>query len=120
MSVACLWPIQFSCLGHAQTVSNPILNYDITLGTPTAQGIVPPFTNLTAVITEIEGRAEAYSWDITNGAWVGIQGTSNAQIVGYTVAPPANPPVTSVIAVAVDPNGALPTMVWNVAQQTWK
>lgn len=46
-------------------------------------------------------------------------GGGNAQFVTYTVAPPANPTNTANPAIAYDPTGALPTLGWNTATQTW-
>lgn len=43
--------------------------YDKTLGTPTAQNIVPPFTNLPAHIDEINGSGPAYVWNYNNQTW---------------------------------------------------
>jgi len=51
------------------TVANPPMNYDVTLGTPTAQGITPPFTNLPAHIDEINGAGAVYTWSQVLGAW---------------------------------------------------
>jgi len=53
-----------------QAVMNPPMSYDGSLGTPTAQGISPPFTNLPAQIYEINGLAQTYSWNTITGVWL--------------------------------------------------
>lgn len=52
-------------------------------------------------------------------AATGGGGGSGAQIITYTVAPPADPAVTSNPAIAYDPTGALPTLVWNTSTLAW-
>jgi hypothetical protein len=44
--------------------------YDSTLGTPTAQGLIPPFPTLPAFIYEINGIATAYGWNPTLAQWL--------------------------------------------------
>lgn len=46
-------------------------------------------------------------------------GGGNAQLVRYTVAPPANPPNTANPAIAYDPTGNLPTLGWNTSDNAW-
>ena len=46
-------------------------------------------------------------------------GSGNAQLVTYTVAPPAAPANAANPAIAYDPTGNLPTLGWNVNTQTW-
>jgi hypothetical protein len=53
----------------ALAVMNPPMTYDKTLGTPTAQAIVPPFQNLPAHIDEITGTGAAYTWNYKLGIW---------------------------------------------------
>ena len=55
---------------QAATAMNPPLTYDVTLGTPTAQGIVPPLTNLPAHIDELNGVGPAYVWNPNLGKWL--------------------------------------------------
>jgi hypothetical protein len=43
--------------------------YDSTLGTPAAQVISPPFTNLPAHIDEVNGIGAAYVWNPSTGTW---------------------------------------------------
>lgn len=54
---------------------------------------------------------------LNNGGGGG--GSGSAQLVTYTVAPPANPTNTAAAAIAYDPTGALPLLGWNVGTQTW-
>jgi len=51
--------------------------------------------------------------NIGSGSSGGLQG------VAYTVAPPANPPDVTKLAIAGDPTGNLPTMWWNTGTLTW-
>jgi hypothetical protein len=55
--------------------------------------------------------------DVTISATGGGGGT--AQLVTYTSGTPANPPNTSLPAVAYDPNGILAFLGWDVATQQW-
>lgn len=64
-----LTPIQRGCSALAVQVMNPPMTYDVTNGTPTAQGIFPPFTNLPCHIDEINGVGAAYVWNFTKGVW---------------------------------------------------
>jgi len=57
-------------MGQAGVTANPPMSYDSTLGTPTAQGIVPPFQNLPAMIYDIHGTGNGYNWNYTTAAWV--------------------------------------------------
>jgi hypothetical protein len=45
------------------------MTYDVTLGTPAAQLIVPPFPNLPCHLDEVNGVGSAYTWNITKQAW---------------------------------------------------
>jgi hypothetical protein len=56
--------------GVAAFTVNPIMFYDSTLGTPTAQGLSPSYTNLPAMIYEINGIAPAYGWNPILGEWL--------------------------------------------------
>ena len=56
--------------GGIATVGNPVMKYDGTLGTPNAQGIVPPFTNLPAQIYDFNGVQNGYGWNTETGLWV--------------------------------------------------
>lgn len=72
MSVLCLTPVSQPCgfPPPSPTVAgNPNVFYDVTLGTPTAQGLVPAFTNLPAVCVEINGNGPQYVWNPQNGKW---------------------------------------------------
>ncbi len=51
------------------TAINPPMTYDSTLGSPSAQGIVPPYQNLTAHIDDITGAHGSYTWDFNTGTW---------------------------------------------------
>jgi hypothetical protein len=55
---------------QAATVMNPPMSYDVTFGTPAAQGITPPFTNLAAHIDELNGVGPAYVWNQNRGQWL--------------------------------------------------
>lgn len=46
-------------------------------------------------------------------------GECQAQLVYYTEGTPPNPPNVNCEALAADPTGVLPTMVWNIDTQTW-
>jgi hypothetical protein len=69
MSAISLVPVSEFSIGNLPVAANPPMSYDVTLGTPTAQGIVPPFTNLAASIYEINGVGPAYGWNAALGAW---------------------------------------------------
>ena len=56
-------------VGQAGQTANPPMSYDSTLGTPTAQGIVPPFQNLPASIYDINGTAAIFGWNPKNATW---------------------------------------------------
>jgi hypothetical protein len=72
MAFFCLRPVTENLCGEPRvaTVQNPLMDYDVTLGTPEAQGIFPPFTNLTAEIYEINGLGQGYTWNYKTGKWV--------------------------------------------------
>ena len=55
---------------QAATVMNPPMVYDVTLGTPAAQGILPPFTNLPAHIDAMAGDGPAYVWNPNLSQWL--------------------------------------------------
>ena len=71
MSILCLQPLALGggFVPFALTASNPPMTYDKTLGTPSAQAIVPPFQNLPAHIDEITGTGPACTWNYKLGIW---------------------------------------------------
>jgi hypothetical protein len=48
---------------------NPILYYNVALGSPAAQGIIPPNPGIPATIFEIAGAGPGYVWNPTKGVW---------------------------------------------------
>ena len=72
MSAVSLFPLPQCCpsVPLVQTATyNPPMGYDSTLGTPAAQGIVPPFPNMLAHIDDTVGSAKSYVWNINTQAW---------------------------------------------------
>ncbi len=69
------------CPGNAtdNMNANPTLYYDVTLGTPTDQGLTPPNAGLPCLMIEISGAGPNYIWDILTGAWIAesVSGGSN-------------------------------------------
>ena len=48
---------------------NPLLYYDKALGTPTAQGISPPYPTLSALCYEVNGAGPMYAWNPGSLTW---------------------------------------------------
>lgn len=57
--------------------------------------------------------------DSTTSTTTAGEGGCVAQIVYYTSGTPDNPPDVNCPAIAVDPNGNLPTLPWNIVNQEW-
>jgi hypothetical protein len=55
---------------------------------------------------------------VANGGGGG-GGGGTAQLLTYTVFPPANPPNTALPAIAYDPTGNLAMMGWNTVTLSW-
>ena len=70
-------------------------------------------------ITLAEALQLALLADIVANGSTGGGGGGTAQLVTYTVAPPANPPNTALPALAYDPTGNLPILGWNTGTLTW-
>ena len=72
MGIFILTPVNECCNSQPQAAAsmNPPMTYDVTLGTPTAQAIVPPFTNHPAHIDEQAGVGPAYVWNPTLSQWL--------------------------------------------------
>jgi hypothetical protein len=49
--------------------ANPIMYYDVTLGDPASQGIVPPYPSMRAVIFEDNGAGAGYVWNPSSQSW---------------------------------------------------
>jgi len=49
--------------------SNPMMYYDSTLGTPTAQNIIPTYPALAAMIYALNGTDLTYTWNPITGLW---------------------------------------------------
>jgi len=82
MNPAILWPASTPLSGSvvSLSVANPPMSYDSTRGTPTPsaapqagqQTIVPPFTNLDALLYEINAAGPIYCWNKNTATWNAI------------------------------------------------
>ena len=50
-------------------LANPVMTYNSNLGTPTAQGIAPPYPQLAAKIYDLLGIGDEYGWNFNTGQW---------------------------------------------------
>lgn len=73
------------------------------------------YTNNVLYVKDSSGYGNT-GW-VQSGSSGGVVG--NGQIVDYTSGTPANPVDLDSNAIAYDPTGALPTMVWDKVAHTW-
>lgn len=73
MSVLTLCPVWVFgdgfCTAQTPMVMNPPMTYNATLGTPEAQNILPPYTNLPAVIYDLNGVGDSFGWNPSTAQW---------------------------------------------------
>lgn len=83
-------------------------------GQPT---LIPPDPQHGAVYYSDTSEPMLWSWSVRIQAWTYSGGL---QSVTYTSGTPPPPPVVTAEAVAYDPNGALPTLFWNIGLVAWE
>ena len=71
MSLVLLTPLaQAAAQNQILVANNPPMQYDVTLGDPNAQGIIPPYPTQAAHIDDKNGNGSAYAWNITQQKWL--------------------------------------------------